>query len=130
MTTKLQNELIIRSIKILDIGYIALLYFIPAMVLAQLMDQLYGEFDKDAELKKSMWQRAIEIIGLLWINAVILYIVKNLVELIPSPFHGLYGFNHFRVRDLTSAAMFTFVFLFCQNAFRSKLLFFKDHMSD
>ena len=124
----LKQEIIMRSIKILDMGYIAFLYFVPAVLLARWVDSIYGEFDEKAELRKSVGQRALEIIGILWLNAVILYVVKNLVELIPSPFHGLYGFDHYRVRDLTSASMFVFVFLFAQNTFRSRILFFKDHI--
>ena len=126
--SSLRQEVLVRTIKILDIGYIAFLYFVPAVLLAKLVDSMYGEFDEKAELRKSVWQRALEIIGILWLNAVILYVVKNLVELIPSPFHGLYGFDHYRVRDLTSASMFVFVFLFAQNTFRSRILFFKDHI--
>lgn len=118
-----------RSIKILDIGYIAVLYFIPAIVLANLVDYVYGDLDEKAELKKPLWQRALELIGILWLNAILFYIVKNVVELIPSPFHGLYGFDHYRVRDLTSASMFVFVFLFAQKTFRSRITFFRDHLA-
>ena len=39
---KIVKEAIIRSLKVLDIGYITVIYFILGITLAKLFDKLYG----------------------------------------------------------------------------------------
>ena len=117
----LTSELAFRSIKILDIGYITILYFSVAFVLAIVFDKYYGAFDNEAEQHKSFFRKIIEIIGMVWIIGVACYIVRNVVERIPSPFHGLYGFDHLRLRELKQADVFVFIFLYFQFYLNDKL---------
>lgn len=126
---KLVKEAIIRSLKILDIGYITVIYFVIGITLAKLFDKLYGKFDKKQEESKSLLQQTLELIGMMWISGVVIYIVKNLVELIPSPVDGMYGFEHLRVKELKNATVFAFVFLFFQTYFKDKLQYYYNNIA-
>jgi len=46
----------IRSIKILDIGFITAIYLTFGIVLAKLCDRILGEFDEEKENQKPLWQ--------------------------------------------------------------------------
>jgi hypothetical protein len=125
---KVLREFEIRGLKIIDIGYITVIYFLIGIVFAKLFDKLYGTFDPVAEKKKSMTQQTLELIGMMWVTGVVTYIIRNVVQLIPSPVDNLFGFQHLRVKELTSAGTFTFVFLFFQAYFKSKLQYYYNNL--
>jgi hypothetical protein len=121
------REIIIRSLKILDIGYITIIYLIIGLFFAKLFDTMYGKFDKEKETKKTRLQHILEISGIMWLSGVVVYIIKNLVELIPSPLDHIDGFDHLRVKELKNAGVFTFIFLYFQRYFKDKIQYFYDN---
>ena len=123
------KELLLRGVKVLDIGFVTFIYFSLGMFFAKAFDNLYGPFKERKEKKKSFIKRFLEIVGMMWLSGIIIYIVRNTVELIPFPFDGLFGFNHLQLKELTNAGVFTFIFLYFQSHLRSKLVFFYDNLS-
>lgn len=122
------HEIWIRSIKLLDIGYVTAIYLLVAVFLSNVIDRALKPVDESMERQKSLLRRTIEIIGITWLLVATIYVVRNLVELIPSPFHGIAGFDHFRLKELKFAAIFIFIFLFLQTHFRNKLRIYSDDM--
>ena len=125
-----KKELIIRSIKILDIGYVTAIYFILGLILAKICDKKLGKFDKKKASKKSIFQHMIELILYLWFIGVVIYIIRNLVPLIPFPLEGIYGFKHLKVKELTSATIFSISFMYFQVYYQNKIkyIFSKIHI--
>lgn len=119
----LKDDIILRSIKIIDIGYIAVIYFTLAFFISGSIDKWLGKFDKKSEetARKSTLRLAAEVILHIWCIGVIVYIARNVVEHIPFPLDGLRGFEHKRVKELSNAAVFTFIMLFFQKHLRNKL---------
>ena len=115
------SDIIFRLIKILDIGYIAIIYVLLGLLLAKMFDYLYGTFDKKKERTKSFLRKTLEICGMMWIYGALIYVVRNTVEFIPSPFHGIHGFSHLRVKELTDAPVFIFIFFYFQEFLKNKL---------
>lgn len=103
-----------RIVKILDIGYTTLIYFMMGLIIAGIIDILYGKYDEKAEKKKSLTRKTLDLVGMIWLNGVIIYFIRNVAELIPSPFDGLYGFQHNRLKELDSAYVFDFVLIYNQ----------------
>ena len=116
-----KKELIIRGIKILDIGYITVIYVMFGIILAKICDKKLGNFDEKEADKKSIYKHVFELILLLWLIGVIIYIVRNLVPLIPFPLDGLYGFKHLKMKELTSATFFTISFMYFQVYYQNKI---------
>ena len=112
-----------RLVKMMDIGYITLLYFITGLIMALILDIIFEKFDAEEENKKHIGRSLLEVIGIIWMNGIIIYFIRNLVQLVPSPFNGLEGLNHFRVSELKTAAIFTFIFLSYQENLVQKLTF-------
>jgi uncharacterized protein YqhQ len=119
----LAEDLTIRSIKILDIGYIGLIYFVLGILLARLMQNFFKKFDKKKEDKTGFFRQIIELILIIWLFSVTTYIIRNVAELIPSPFDGLYGFEHKLVKELSGASTFVFIFLYFQDYYKDKFTY-------
>lgn len=118
-----------RAVKMLDISYITVIYFFIGFGLARLLDSHVTKFDEKEESKKSIQQIALECVLLMCLNAVLIYVCRNLVELIPSPFNGLYGLDHSRLKELTVAPTLSFALLFYQTRLQSKLRYFYNKLS-
>ena len=115
-----------RFIKILDIGYTTFIYFFLALIIAILLDKIYGEYDEKKEEKKSILIRTLELFSMIWLNGIIIYFARNIVELIPSPFNNMYGFEHSRLRELNDAYVFDFVLLYNQENLIKRMESFYD----
>jgi len=122
--TNVQKEIIVRGVKIIDIGYITILYFFIGIYLAKAFDNYLGTFDKELEEKKGFWRRTLELIGLIWLYGIVIYIVKNLVEIIPYPLNGISGFNHLLMKELKNATLFIFIFLGFQKHFKDRIVYY------
>jgi len=125
----ISQELAFRMVKIGDIGYITVLYFLLAFFISTWVDvRLMGPFKRQVADRKSTGRLLGECILHIYLVGILIYIVRNVVELIPSPFNGIQGFEHRRVKELTNAAVFTFIFLFYQRHLRDKLLYLGDRL--
>jgi hypothetical protein len=122
-------DLELRAIKILDIGYITIIYFILGLLISRLFDKYLGKHNKDEDNKKHIGRVGLELILMIWVIASITYITRNIAELIPSPFDGLYGFNHLQVKELGGAAVFTMIILSYTYHFSSKLDYFNKRIN-
>ena len=121
MTIDYKKEIIVRGIKIIDIGYITALYLILGILSAKFFDARLGIFDVNKEKKKPLWQSILELILYLWFIGVFIYFVRNVVPLIPFPLNGIYGFDHLKVKEVTSAATFSLAFLYFYQHYQDKI---------
>lgn len=116
-----KKELIIRGIKIIDIGFITAIYLVLGIVLARLCDNYLGDFDEEAENNKPRWISIVELILYFWFLGIIIYFVRNIVYLIPFPMNGIYGFQHEKVKELSGDTTFAVSFVYFQNYYQKKL---------
>jgi hypothetical protein len=117
----LKEDIIIRGIKIIDIGYITVLYFILGFTVSIWFNRMYEKYVDLINDYKSNLRLAIELLIHIWLLGITVYIARNIVEKIPSPLDNLYGFSHKRVKELHSATVFTLVFFFSQTYMREKM---------
>ena len=119
----LGENILMRSIKMIDIGYIFAIYFVIAFVLVIITDKIIGKFDPVANYNTSSVVICIELLLQFWIYGVLCYIVRNVIELIPFPLNGYHGFIHSKVKELGSAWVFGYVYLTFSNNMKSRLTF-------
>ena len=122
------KSLLVRSIKLVDIGFLTVIYFALGILMAKSIDALYGEFDEEAEKRKSILQITLELMFLMWVLGVVVYIVRNLVELIPFPLDNISGFDHLQLKELKGAVVFVFILMHFTRHFRQKLQYYYDHI--
>ena len=120
----LTDDILIRSIKILDIVYITVLYIVMSLICAIITDKVMGEFDEKKEAQKPVWSLTLEFILTIWLYGVLIYVVRNLIELVPFPLDGYQGFSHKKVKELNSAMVFTFTFVLFSKYLKAKLDFY------
>jgi hypothetical protein len=113
----------------MDIGYVTVIYFIIGLLASRLFDKYFGLFDSKNEDKKSIYHVGLELIGMIWLIGISTYVVRNLAELIPSPFDGLYGFQHRRVKELSSAAGYTLIVMGYAYHLRAKLEYYNKRLN-
>jgi len=119
--TTLKFEVTIRFIKMLDIGYITVLYFIFAIIVGKIFNYIFGPYNSSADVNKSTFRIGVELCAIIWLIGISTYIIRNIVEIIPSPFENFHDFHHKRVKELTSASVYTLILYQCLSSFRGKL---------
>ena len=124
----ISNDILMRSIKILDIGYIAVLYITMAIICAKTVDKFFGNFDEKVEAKKGSVRLTLELVFSVWAYGVLIYLVRNLIGMVPFPLHGYQGYDHYRVKELGSAMVFSFTFLLFSNMLKNKIAFYYSHV--
>jgi len=123
-----KSELGFRLTKIADIGYITILYAIAALILAKVFDKVSKVLDVEDDTKKSSPRLFFEIILYLWAAGILIYGVRNLMDLIPSPFDGVYGLEHLRVKELGNAGVFIFIFFYFEESLKKKMTVLYDRL--
>lgn len=114
-------EIGFRLVKIADIGYITILYAISALVVAKAFDIISKKIDTEPNTEKTSFRLFFEIVIYLWIAGILVYSMRNIMEFIPSPLEGVYGLEHLRVKELTNAGVFVFIFFYFGEALKNKL---------
>jgi hypothetical protein len=124
MKQTVEHDLLMRGIKLLDIGYINVLYVFVALVFAKITDHMMGKFDSAEEIKKNKLRLTLEFIVALWTYGIAIYVARNFVGMIPFPLNGYQGFEHRLVKELGTATAFTFTFVLFSDYIKNKLLFY------
>jgi hypothetical protein len=124
------NRLAIFGLKTLDIFLLCAYYFLFAFFMASLIDWFIGRFDTKDEDKKPTWQLLLESIVYTFVLVFSFYIARNVVELIPFPFEGAFGFQHERVKERSGDVVFIFVLFFYQNYYTDKLNFLQKRLQE
>jgi hypothetical protein len=118
-----KKEFIIRSIKIFDIAYIFSVYALSGFFFSLLLDKLFPTYKENKYKKYSKGKIIVEICLQFAAIGIIVYLVKNLFELVPFPLDGVYGYEHKKVKELDNALPLTYTILYFQNSLKDKLIY-------
>ncbi len=118
------------SVKVTGIAYVTVLYFVFGLMIAKGFDALYGKFDKGKYSKdtrnESIFRLVLDILSHIVFLAVVLYVLRNIVERIPFPLEGVGGYQHRRLKELYSGPVMDFVSLFFQQNLTKKVNYFME----
>jgi len=119
----LKKEIIIRCIKIIDIAYIFSIYAVAGFFLSILLDRIFPLYNESIYKTYSKTKIVLQICLQFAVIGIIVYLIKNLFELIPFPFEGVYGYEHKKVKEIDTAIPLTYTILFFQNSLKQKLVY-------
>lgn len=117
------KELKLRGIKMIDIAYVACIYLTLGAIISIYIDRKLGKFDPIEADKKSISQLYGEVLLQFSFIGILIYIIRNIVEWIPFPLHGMVGYNHFKLNELRNAGVFGIIFFIFQNNLKDKLMY-------
>ncbi len=110
-------------------GYVTMIYFVLGIFLAKICDKCLGNFDIEKEEKKPLYKSIIEFLLYIWFIGVVIYIVRNIIPLIPFPLDGMYGFKHLKVKEVTSGSVFAISFIYFQTHYESKIKYISSKLN-
>lgn len=117
----MKNPNAIFALKMFDILLLTAYYFIIAFFAATTIDKFLGRHEDSNDKNKSTARLFLEAILHTFLLLVVFYIARNIVELIPFPLDGFYGFDHSRVKERGGDVVFVFIIFFYQDYYSKKL---------
>ena len=118
----LKEDLIIRSIKILDFAFIIPIYTLGAVFGAILLDKYVYKYIKIVNKSNIQDETDIQlftnIVILLLTNTIMAYFLRNLLQKIPFPLENYYGFKHMKVKEVSSGNIILIILLIFSNEIR------------
>lgn len=115
--------------KILDIGLVTTYFFAIGVVFAKIFDKVYGKFDPEKYKSEPAYILFFEIVFHLFMIGVVAYILRNIVEAIPFPFEGAFGFEHHRLKELEGGVVLHTVLILFQRNLHDKIVYFADRVA-
>ena len=103
------HELLIRGIKIIDIGFTVTIYIILGFISARLIDKIEGPVNRKTVQKKPFYRIVLELMLFFWFVGIFWYIARNIVPLIPFPLDGIFGYDHFKLNPYSGASILVFI---------------------
>jgi hypothetical protein len=119
-----------RIVKILDIMFISTLFFIAGFGMSRVFDNLTPRFDEEREKQDPLILSILKVIGMICLTTASIYILRNLVGLIPSPFEGLYGLEHLRIKEYSSSPILAFTLFYYQDHLQDRLKYIYNRISN
>lgn len=125
-----KKEIILRIIKVIDIAYIFSFYAASGFFLSLLLEKIFPRFNESIYEKKSTSKIILSICLQFATIGIVVYLTKNLFELIPFPLNGIYGYEHKKVKELKEALPLIYTIIYFQYSLRDKLLFVKNRFTN
>ena len=112
------------TVKLIDIGYVTVIYFVLGLFAAKAFDKVYDEFDPEAYKDAPFWGLIGSIILHIFALGIVAYALRNIVEYIPYPLDGVVGFRHNRLKELEGGVVLGVILILFQNNLIEKVKFF------
>ena len=122
-----------RLVKSLGIMYVAAIQFMIAIGLNIIIDSAVKKFDKteDDNIKieytyYNFIKHILVVVVIVCIFAIISYLARITIKDIPSPFDGMSGFQHMRLKELQDVGSLTAFLFLTSNYLDSKIRNIRD----
>lgn len=106
-TQSVTDDMLVRSIKIVDIGYSAFVYFVSAFVYIYIIRSIETRMKLEDVKKTSTIKIIVRLLVHTWLIGVGAYITRNIYEKVPFLFEGVKGYQHLRTKEVVQSAVFT-----------------------
>ena len=131
-----KHEVSIRSIKMIDIGYLFATASVIGYIVARTLSNIF-KFDKNNYEKntKGKIKLATEIILEMALIGIIIYASRQIIQALPFPFdgnkgwnppQGFVGFRHKKLREWENPYPIAFFIILFQDSLKAKIAYFTE----
>ena len=133
MSLSLLENKEITLIKIVAIAFVTVIYSFGGLLLTigsdrYLLNNFYDKTDEELE-KKSTQRHLTETTVILAVFGVVAYIGRNLLQQIPFPLDGLYGFKYGNVKEVVSGSLILFILINYSPVLTNKINIIRKRLS-
>ena len=126
--SNIKHELVFRSIKILDIGWAMMVYFLLAILSVKTLQEVTGPYNQEASEKDQTWKVLGRVCLRMWVYGVLAYASRNLFQLVPWPLEDVEGYKHLRVKEVLNSAVFISCVLSYDGYLQSEVMLLKKRL--
>lgn len=116
-------EAAFRVVKLLDIGYVVGLYIAAGVACGIALSHVVPPFDPRCADRQPLSFVLRDVILHFWMISMLVYALRQIAEIFPSPLHGLAGFDHYRLKELNQPALFMVVLTQTQSTLLARLAY-------
>mgnify|MGYP005991193035 CR=1 FL=1 len=91
----------------LDIAYISLLQFTLAIFMNIGLDKTFNPEREKLDKHANIWEEFLLLCIMIAVLVTFSYVIRQIVRVIPSPFHSIQGLRHDKLPELTDVAPIT-----------------------
>lgn len=113
-------------IELIDVGLVAIYYFIFGTFIAKVFDALYGEFVKKDYKTQPTWKIFLGIIVHLILLGIVAFALRNVIDLIPSPFEAIIGDKRHHIKTFGGEIAIETILILFQKNLKDKLVYFSN----
>jgi hypothetical protein len=123
----------ITFIKIIAISFATVVYSYGGFLLTFMTDRylindFYDRTDEELE-KKSTYRHLGETTAILALYGILAYISRNILQQIPFPLDGLYGFKYINVKEVASGSLILWILINYSPILTNKVKIIRKRMS-
>lgn len=123
------HPIMYRIVKSLDIAILFGIWTVLGFLIGKELNKLFPVFIEKKYNKKNYITILLEV----WIQfacvGIIVYVIRNIIELIPSMFENKYGFTRKRLKELNSTVPLIWIMLYYQDTAKAKLTYLHQKRS-
>ena len=116
------SNLKFRLVKIADIIFITALYVISGILASIFIDKLFVPFQEEHGL---LFQYIILVLEISFI-LIIIYVIRNIVVEIPSPFDGMAGLVHQQVKEINGGIVLGLILFIFTPGVNKRIVYFRN----
>jgi len=119
------------AVKFLDIGLTTTYFFIAGLLAAKVYDSLYALVQTQTPID---WKHypllpfTLDILANFFFIAIVAYLLRNLIGMIPYPLDGVAGFQHRRLKELGGGTVLLFIIFIFQTDLTEKVSIYADRV--
>lgn len=125
----LQKETIVRGIKIIDIAWTITAYAVMGIATIPLLHKIFGKFDA----QKAEQQTSLRLFGEILLQfiaiGILAYVARNVFQLIPWPFEGVYGFEHMKLKEVTNSAIYVSIVVTFHSDLQARVWYLRKRLN-
>tara|TARA_B100001113_G_C21121094_1_gene627420 strand:- start:1298 stop:1690 length:393 start_codon:yes stop_codon:yes gene_type:complete len=118
-----KKNLMLRNIKILDIGLLGMYYFIGSLVFITLFNKFFRtifQTDKYPIKKVSTLTLFLQTCFQAGSISIVSFYLRHFVRGIPYIFNGRYGYNHLRTKEINGGVVIAFAMITVFSDFKER----------